>query len=85
MFNLMFASDPKPVLLIRSTAYTASNEYLIASVRGHHLETVACRPDTGHEGGLRRAWASEPVRQPGFHFDLDGDRSRLEQILRSFA
>jgi capsular polysaccharide biosynthesis protein len=89
MFNLMFAADPKPVLLIRSTGYTATNEYMISAVRGHHLETIACRPDVDPRGRRHRAWPADranqsPALRSPFHFDLDGDRRRLEQILRSF-
>jgi capsular polysaccharide biosynthesis protein len=89
MFNLMFAPEPKQVLLIRSTGYTATNEYLIASVRGHHLETIACRPDVDPPPERLRAWPADginrsPILRSSFHFDLDGDRRRLEEILRAF-
>jgi capsular polysaccharide biosynthesis protein len=89
MFNLMFAPGPKPVLLVRSTGYTASNEYLIATVRGHHIETIACCPDRDSPGRRRRAAPADkanqsPAIRSTFHFDLEGDGRRLEQILRSF-
>jgi hypothetical protein len=82
--------DPKPVLLIRSTGYIATNEYLIASVRGHRLESVECAPDIETGRGRRRSWASFDANRgvvlPGrssFHFDLDDDRRRLEELLSS--
>ena len=89
MFNLMFAPDPKPVLLIRSTGYTASNEYMIAAVRGHHIETIACCPDLDSQGRRRLASPADRVNQSpairsAFHFDLGADKERLEQILGGF-
>ncbi len=87
MFNLMFAADPKPVLLIRSSGYAATNEYMISSVRGHHLEVIECPPDRA-SGGNPRAWLTDkqnqsPAIRSPFHFDLDADGERLEQILRA--
>jgi capsular polysaccharide biosynthesis protein len=45
MFQIAFAGGPKHVILVGSESYTASNEYLISSVVGHHLDLVLCRPD----------------------------------------
>jgi capsular polysaccharide biosynthesis protein len=45
LFNLCFVDDPKRVIMIGSTAYTARNEYLIASLLGHRIDSVTCVPD----------------------------------------
>lgn len=87
MFPLMFAAEPKPVLLIRSQGYTASNEYLIASVRGHRLETLTGHPDAERAGGSRRAWPTDwdnrdLAARSAFHVDLEADREQLEEMLR---
>jgi capsular polysaccharide biosynthesis protein len=88
MFNLMFASTPKRVVLIRSSSYIATNEYLIASVRGHRLETIECRADIARVHSAPRIRASSDADGdlvlPGrssFHFDLDRDRRRLEELV----
>lgn len=89
MFNLMFAAQPKQVLLIRPAAYAASNEYLIAAVRGHHVETLISGADCGRAAECDRAWPTPGRQRSGvgdssFHFDLDADRRRLEEILSTF-
>ncbi len=45
LFNLCLVTEPKQVILINSTAYTARNEYLIASLLGHSIADVTCVPD----------------------------------------
>ncbi len=85
MFSLMFATDPKPVLVIRSTGYTASNEYLIASVRGHRLETLTGRPDVERTRGVGQAWPTDwdnrdPASHAAFHVDLDAAHAGLEAL-----
>jgi len=45
LFSLCYAMDPKRVITVGSTAYTARNEYLIASVLGHSMNSIACVPD----------------------------------------
>jgi capsular polysaccharide biosynthesis protein len=45
LFNLCYATQPKRVIMISSTAYTARNEYLFASVLGHRIDSVVCVPD----------------------------------------
>jgi len=45
MFGVCFALDPKPLIVVRSAAYAARNEYLIGSLLGHSLTAIVCRPD----------------------------------------
>ena len=49
MFNLLFCDTPTHVVLVSSEAYVARNEYLIASVLGHHLDVAWCRPEVGED------------------------------------
>ena len=77
MFTLMFAANPKRVVLIRSAGYTPSNEYLIASVRGHTLDVVSCRPDIPAPPGV----FSRASFESAFHFDADTDGRVLARIL----
>ncbi len=71
MFNLCFADDPKRVVLIGSTAYTARNEYLIAALLGHQIDSIACTPD-------------DPTSyQSTFWFDHDREGRYLQEVLDS--
>ncbi len=45
MFNLVWPSTPKRVILISSESYTAKNEYLIAAARGHDVDVTWSQPD----------------------------------------
>jgi len=45
MFSLAYASDPKQVILVGSSAYTARNEYLFAALLGHRIDSVVSTPD----------------------------------------
>jgi capsular polysaccharide biosynthesis protein len=77
MFHLMFAKTPKRVVLVRSAGYTPSNDYLIASVRGHTLDVVFCTPDVpAPRGAFTRA-----AFESSFHFDADTDGLVLARIL----
>ena len=77
MFNLMFASTPKRVVLIRGAGYTPANEYMIAAVRGHTLDAVYCTPDVVAPKGA----FSRPSFESTFHFDADTDGRALSTIL----
>lgn len=45
LFSLCYVMEPKRVIMISSTAYTARNEYLFAAVLGHRIDSVTCVPD----------------------------------------
>lgn len=56
LFTMAFCRTPKTMILIGPESYTARNEYLFASVRGHRLRMVWSRPDIAHpEGGWTTA------------------------------
>jgi len=45
MFTMCFAPTPKRLVTVGSERYVARNEYLIASVLGHSIDAVHCRPE----------------------------------------
>jgi capsular polysaccharide biosynthesis protein len=71
LFNLCFADDPKHVIMIGSTAYTARNEYLIASLLGHRIDSVTCVPD------------DPTFYQSPFRFDADREGPFLAEVFAS--
>jgi capsular polysaccharide biosynthesis protein len=78
MFQTAFAGGPKHVVLVGSESYTASNEYLIASVVGHRLDLVLCRPDVPKVEGASFSNASY---QSDFTYDDDREGVFLRQVL----
>ena len=81
LFTMMFSSEPKPVIMISSTSYTARNEYLIASAIGHDLTVIYSVPDIHHPTG---GWTNEAFQSP-FTFDLDREGRYLDKVLRSLS
>lgn len=71
LFNLCFVEDPKRVIMIGSTAYTARNEYLIASLLGHRIDSVTCVPD------------DPTFYQSPFRFDADREGRFLADVFAS--
>lgn len=49
LFNLCFVEKPVRVVMLSSTAYNARNEYLIASVLGHEIDSITSAPRDLHE------------------------------------
>ncbi|MFT4010307.1 MAG: glycosyltransferase 61 family protein [Nocardioidaceae bacterium] len=54
LFNLIYADEPKRVVMVSSEYYTAKNEYVISSVLGHRLSIAWCRPDLAAAGEVRK-------------------------------
>jgi capsular polysaccharide biosynthesis protein len=79
MFNLMFHTYPAQVIVLRQTAYTASNEYLISSVLGNTIHYVDSEPDIPHPP---RHW-SRAAFHSSFAFDFDREGRQLDNILAS--
>lgn len=48
LFQLEFTPTPKRVITIGHARYNAANEYLMASLLGHHLDQVISVPDRDH-------------------------------------
>lgn len=72
LFHIALVPDPKRVITVGSESYTARNEYLIASVLGHEIDAVTCRPD-------------EPTFQSPFTFDHAREGVRLAALLDSLG
>ncbi len=70
LFQLCFAREPKRVITLGSTRYSARNEYLIAAVRGHTIEAVRSRPEEDHY-------------HSGFTVDFAREGHHLEAVLAS--
>jgi capsular polysaccharide biosynthesis protein len=79
MFNLCFAEEPKPVVVVSSESYTATNEYLIASAVGHPLTVVWCPPDLPQP---QNGWSKESF-ESDYVFDLARDGEFLTQALEA--
>ncbi|KRF16602.1 hypothetical protein ASG90_10020 [Nocardioides sp. Soil797] len=45
LFNIALVDSPKRVISIGSERYHAANEYQMASVQGHRMAQITCRPD----------------------------------------
>jgi hypothetical protein len=76
MFLTMFAGRPQHVITVAPESYTASNEYLIASVLGHRLDRVLCRPDVPRGNRF-----SESAYHSDYTFDHDREGRYLRDVL----
>ncbi len=74
MFQIGLAGAPKHVILVASESYTATNEYLLASILGHRLDLVLCRPDLRPTGDAFSAAV--------YHSDFTFDPGREGRFLR---
>jgi capsular polysaccharide biosynthesis protein len=77
LFNACFSPEPTTVIQIGHEAYTANNEYLIASVLGHELVSVVSDIDRTEDEERRT------VRrfQSSFTVDLDREGRFLREVL----
>ena len=71
LFNLCFVPDPVRVITLRSEAYTAHNEHLMAALLGHSIDSVVSVPK--NPGNF----------QSPFTFDLDHEGRDLVKILEA--
>jgi capsular polysaccharide biosynthesis protein len=78
LFTLAFCETPKRVIMISSEAYRARNEYMIASVLGHQLDVLWCRPDAP-----RANKPAKPGHMTAFTFDFAREGLFLEKTLAS--
>jgi capsular polysaccharide biosynthesis protein len=77
LFNVLFSSRLKTLIILLHEAYTARNEYLYASLLGCELHYLWSQPDVAHPSGR---WTSEAF-QSAWTFDLDRHRRTLDHIL----
>lgn len=80
LFNLMFAREPKKVIIIGSESYDAVNEYLIMAATGGELAYFWCEPQIpmGDRWSVR-AFMSD------YHFDFRRDGKLLDATVDAFA
>ena len=76
MFNLVWPSTPKRVILISSESYTAKNEYLIAAARGHDIDVTWSRPDVP-----RGERSTSKSFQSDFTFAMAAEGAHLRRVL----
>lgn len=69
LFNVCFAPDPVQMIMLSSDAYSARNEYLIASVLGHSITSVISKADNPGEF------------QSSFTFDVEDEGRYLAGVL----
>lgn len=74
MFQTLFVDEPKHVIQVASEAYGPRNEYLIAAVLGHRLDSIICRAEP--YDGLKAMLAP-------FRYDPDREGPFLREILAS--
>lgn len=77
MFNLVFCQRPTRVILVSSESYTAKNEYLVASVLGHHLDVAWCAAETPMPEGR---WDREAFTS-AFSLDFEREGRFLTDVL----
>lgn len=81
LFSLALTNTPKQVITIGPWTYTARNEHLIASVRGHDLTSIWCTPDLPHPPG---SWTQQAFAS-GFRVDFEDEGRYLRACLDRLA
>jgi capsular polysaccharide biosynthesis protein len=76
LFTLAFCPEPTRLILLSSENYTARNEYLIASVRGHPIDLVWCPAEHPFVDGV---W-TRAAFQSDYRVDLERDGDHLEGL-----
>jgi capsular polysaccharide biosynthesis protein len=77
LFNTCFSPEPTTVIQLGHEAYTANNEYLIASVLGHELVSVVSDLDRTEDEERRHV----PRFQSSFTVDLEREGRFLREVL----
>ncbi len=79
LFTLALCPEPKQVISVAPTSYTARNEHLIAAIWGHRLVSVWTKPEIHHPHG---SWSDEAF-QASFTLDwADEGRFLRDQLER---
>jgi len=77
LFNICFSPEPTTVIQLGHEAYSANNEYLIASVLGHDLVSVVSGIDRTEDEERRNV----PRFQSSFTVDLEREGRFLRDVL----
>ncbi|MET1059343.1 MAG: glycosyltransferase family 61 protein [Nocardioides sp.] len=79
LFNVLYAPEPTRMVMLTSEAYTASNEYMMASVLGHRIDLVTCRPDLEQPAN---GWSREAF-EASYTFDPEREGRFLAEVFAS--
>ena len=79
LFTMAFREEPATVVMLAAESYTARNEYLFASARGHALRVAWSKPDIPHPA---RGWSAEAFGS-SFEFDLASEGAYVNEVLDS--
>ncbi|THJ01423.1 glycosyltransferase family 61 protein, partial [Nocardioides sp.] len=63
LFQIAFVPDPKRVIMIGAETYRPRNEYLMAAVHGHRVDSVICRSEGR---GLQSSYRYDDEREGPF-------------------
>jgi capsular polysaccharide biosynthesis protein len=67
MFQTMFVPEPRHVIQVASEVYGPRNEYLIAAVQGHRLDSVVCRAEPyDDDRAMHAPYRYDPEREGPF-------------------
>ncbi len=81
VFNILFSTKLRTLILLNHEAYTARNEHLYTALLGGDVHYFWSSPDVSHpEGG----W-SEEAYYSGWEFDFARNRAGLETVLATVA
>ncbi|GEB12310.1 hypothetical protein NSI01_06250 [Pimelobacter simplex] len=61
MFQIAFVAEPKRVIQVGSMAYGPRNEFLMAAIRRHRIDSIVCQSDEGR--GIRADWWYDEERE----------------------
>ncbi len=81
MFTAMFATTPKPLILVASESYTSRNEALISGILGHQLWIAWCRSEFLREPRINQPGQRKAAMQSGFTFDFDREGEFIRQVV----
>lgn len=81
LFHTIWCTGPRRVIALTHEAYTARNEYMIASVLGHEHDLVVSKPDIPQPPG---GWTMKSFRSP-FTFDMAHEGRYLRDLLSDLS
>ncbi|MGI8523744.1 MAG: glycosyltransferase family 61 protein [Nocardioides sp.] len=79
MFQTAFTGTPRHVITVAPQSYVALNEYLIASVVGHRLDRIYCRPDFARDEDDPSTWRR--AFNSNYYCDPDREGAYLREVL----
>ncbi|WP_028660298.1 glycosyltransferase 61 family protein [Nocardioides insulae] len=83
MFGLVWAREPKKVIMLTSESYRAKNEWLIAGLAGHDLHIAWCRSEARWiDGGWEPG--AESI-QADFSFDFGREGEFVRELVAGWA